>query len=301
MNKLTIILSGRKQAGKNTACNFIIAKFLNLRASFDNTPANDGGYPNIPVGAYYISQESGLLISRSARPARDGGYPTVTDQFVNKGVKVYSFADPLKRFLMDVFNVPFESCYGTDAEKNTPLPHIRWENLPKGLRQEQIMPSIDGSEFNGQLIGRRGPMTGRELMQVWGTDLCRKLYGDCWARGTYNAINREGVELALVCDGRFPNEIELGSIVGAKTIRLQRNIFNDNHRSETALDNFPIDKYTVAIDNQDLDIQGTCDRLEPLVDQWFEAAGIRNETAMECDSPRDFTAYVIARRGDVPE
>lgn len=288
MNKLTVVLSGKKQAGKNTACNFIIAKYLNRVQGWDMASTSTVGYG--------VDSRTGELMN-SGRLVD----PTEASELHRSGVKVYSFADPLKRFLIDVFDVPYESCYGTDAQKNAPLPHLHWESLPDIFRPTLTGLSGEGSAGEDHVnapIMLCGNMSGREIMQVFGTDICRRIYGDCWAKGTYNAIKREGVELALVCDGRFPNEIELGSEVGAKSVRLLRSIFTDNHRSETALDDFPLDKYTVAIDNRELDIHGTCERLEPLIDQWFDDAGIHHPAA---EAPDPNNPYVVARRGAIPD
>jgi hypothetical protein len=113
-------------------------------------------------------------------------------------------------------------------------------------------------------------------MQIFGTEMVRRLYPDAWARATYSAIANEGQELAMVCDGRFPNEIEMGTTVKAKTIRLLRAVHTeDAHASETALDNYPLDKFTVVVDNREMTLEEQCKFLDPYIEEWFNEAGIR--------------------------
>jgi hypothetical protein len=236
-NLRTIVVSGKKQSGKSTSCAFFAAYFLNRK-----TGTSD-----------FSVTEEGILIAN--------GLP-VDSRYMNSiGVKVYSFADPLKRLCVEVFGVPEEGCYGTDIQKNTPIEHILWENLPTDLR-----PII---KEEASLSHRTGPMTGRELMQVLGTNFARKLYYDCWAKGTYSQIKREGYELALICDGRFPNEILLSNSVGAKTMRLLRNPCDDQHPSETALDTFDLNNYDKVIDNSSMSLDVQCAVLKPICEEWL--------------------------------
>jgi hypothetical protein len=266
--QLVIVLSGRKQSGKSSSCNYILARMLNKVWG---------------TTSFTISDE-GLLL-------QDGKLHVLQDQHS----KVYSFADPLKRFCIDVLGVPESACYGNDEEKNAPT-HLQWETVSYYLRwynggrwvngyhgAEQLPTFIGEEDFylarHAQQLQpfnlKSGPMSGRDIMQVMGTDICRRLYGDCWARGTFNTIKNEGRSLSLVCDGRFPNEIDIGSEVNAITIRLLRNPFpNDTHKSETALDNYPLEKYSHVIDNREASLEEQCRMLDPLIDGWFASAGL---------------------------
>ena len=221
MNKLTIVLSGRKQSGKSSTCNYIRSRYLNLR------------YPAKRFGII----ENGDLVGVS------NGFMMLKDEldsYINRqSIKLYSFADPLKEFCINVFGVPYEGCWGTDEQKNAPIPHLLWDNLPVALRPvTKQTRNARYTEFSGEThpswteeIPKTGPMTGREVMQIFGTEICRKLYGDCWARGTYNKIKSEGYELALVADARFPNEITMGTTVNAKSVRMGRKVAEDDHAS----------------------------------------------------------------------
>ena len=64
--------------------------------------------------------------------------------------------------------------------------------------------------------------------------------------------SKEGSELAIIADVRFPNEAEAVENAGGKLVRLTRNVYNDNHSSEVALDDYPFTNY---IDNSDTNIE----------------------------------------------
>jgi hypothetical protein len=66
----------------------------------------------------------------------------------------------------------------------------------------------------------------------------------------------------------------MGSTVKAKTIRLGRNVYDDKHSSETALDTFPRQNYTLFVDNQNMTIAEQCEIVNQQVDIWFREAGI---------------------------
>lgn len=219
-NQLTIVLSGRKQSGKNSACDYIANKFAEMMRQYDQMHKQGQTQP------YF---------------------------------KIYSFADTLKSVCKTVFGASHEQVYGTDEQKNSLIPHCLWDNLPEQWRWE------------GEILNS-GPMSARKLMQVFGTEMVRGIYHDAWAASTYNLISQEGYALALLADGRFPNEMRLGKKSGlnVKTIRLLRAIAEDTHASETALDNFPVEEFDLVVDNREMNLEETLKHMTPTIDKWLE-------------------------------
>lgn len=124
--------------------------------------------------------------------------------------------------------------------------------------------------------------TGRELLQLVGTDWFRNIAIECWI----NALNAEiqkfvdmyknndsSILVILIPDVRFENELNyIQKKLNGHVIRLTRNPKNDQHESETALDDAEMrtgTKYTVPprpyettifdtiIDNRSLGVQDT--------------------------------------------
>lgn len=108
-----------------------------------------------------------------------------------------AFADPIKRFCIDVLGLDEKQCYGEDADKNT-FTKYPWSNMPLHIRE--TYPD------------KRGCMTAREVMQVFGTDFCRDCFcKDIWLDATKRRIDRlskQGFYWFLITDVRFKNECE---------------------------------------------------------------------------------------------
>ena len=99
---------------------------------------------------------------------------------------------------------------------------------------------------------KEGPMTAREFMQFFGTDVCRKIYEPIWVESCLSAIKKEQSELAIIADVRFPNEADAIIRAGGTLLRLTRQTLEDNHASEKALDDYPFE-HTVNNANNSID------------------------------------------------
>ena len=104
-------------------------------------------------------------------------------------------------------------------------------------------------------------MTAREFLQTFGTEVCRKIYNDCWVDSCFRRIISEQPGIAVITDARFPNEIEAAIKYGATVVRFTRGPHKgeDEHESETALDAWDEDlelrsKYTIWCDNSSMSI-----------------------------------------------
>lgn len=142
---------------------------------------------------------------------------------------IYNFADPLKGLCQDILGLTYDQCYGADEQKNA-LVECYWE-------------------------GKQ--LSAREVMQLVGTDMFRKLKNNVWVDATINQIKNESLPLALIADCRFPNEVDAVKKSGGLVIKLNRNPHNSNHSSETALDaeNYDQNNFDLIIDNSNLSIE----------------------------------------------
>ena len=195
----------------------------------------------------------------------------IYNEYSDNDIKIYSFADPLKRFCIDAMGLREEQCYGSDDDKNI-LTEYNWDTLPLVIRKEfgeEIVDSrgqFENKEFGGQewvphttfkRIPKTGPMTGREVLQIFGTDIMRGMFSDkIWVNATISLIKKENPPIALIADARFESEINaLMAEENGYVIRLTRKICEDSHPSETELDSFDFAKLgerCLVIDNQDL-------------------------------------------------
>ena len=230
-----LALAGTKQSGKTSGAHFISAYVisqiarLNLEAPlFKIFHQRDDGKIIIPI------EEEGGIIDFSSK---EDNYAEYASEMIWPYVKIYSFADTLKEVAVNVFGIPYEQIYGSNAQKALPT-HLLWENLPSSISR-----------------GNTGYMAGRDFMQYFGSDICRTLYPDIWADSCIAKIIADESDIAIIDDCRFINEINKVKEVGGKVIKLQREIDNDEHVSEKEIREAPLELFDYVIDNKNTPIQ----------------------------------------------
>lgn len=249
MSQKIIGFSGRKQSGKNTCANVIIGWEMLSLGIARNFKITDSGQIWV---SDILGEEvnAGIFDVTSSDQSMVNFLRANLDHFA----KLYSFADLLKKSVcMDILGLTREQCYGTDEQKNTDT-NISWSSLP----------FYDGKAENKN-------MTGREVMQVVGTDFFRELYPNVWADATIRKIQENGPHIAIIADCRFPNEVEAIQNAGGKVVRLTRNSEDeDAHISETALDkeNFDWNKFDVIIKNDDISVGEQNKKLYDQLKEW---------------------------------
>lgn len=235
-------LSGRKQSGKNTCANLIIGwemLGLGLTSNFKLTDRGQLWVSDI-FGDSENNQGVFDVMNQSLAMKK------FLEEYLDPFVKLYSFADLLKRNVcMDVLGLSYEQCYGTDKEKNS--------------KTEILSPKTNKEA------------TAREVMQFVGTDFFRQIYPNVWVDATIRKIQEDSPCLSIVCDCRFPNEVEGIQKAGGKVIRLTKNgSSSDVHESETALDknNFDWNKFDKIIDNESLEVGQQSEAIYNTMKEW---------------------------------
>jgi len=226
--------AGSKQAGKNTACNFIVAIKLAELGVSKSTRLTDTG--DIEVTDIFDDTISG----QEWIPFKDP-YVDINNLFDNelgKFIKIYSFADKLKRLCIEILGLKEELVFGTDKQKNTKT-DIKWV-----------------TEDNDSHTKNKGYMTVREVLQVVGTDMFRGLNHNVWVNSCLRQIEQEHPEIALISDVRFENEVTAIQNNNGFVIGLTRNPYKNNvdtHISEQEPQKC-LQTCDVVIDNDNLDI-----------------------------------------------
>ena len=256
MEQKILLLSGKKQSGKNTACNFIHGYVMRQEGVTRHFNIDDKGrllvYTNYQQGNE-IKEGMGIL---NLDDPSDDFYVYAANR-IWPYVKAYSFADPLKEMCMNLFGLTYAQCYGTDEDKNTPT-KIQWKDFFFTMAPTSIVAVKENKRENVNL-------TAREVLQQFG-GLCRRINPDCWAEACLHRIQSEECPFAIITDARFPNEMDLLKSVGAKSIRLERSPFTDLHESETALDNY--EDFDVILQNSEMSIQTQNDSVYSILLEW---------------------------------
>lgn len=150
-------------------------------------------------------------------------------------VAIKSFADPLKKFCIDVLGLDHNQCYGDSFERNS-FTGISWADISLKFS----LPHSDKWKDIGKWDAK---LRVRDVLQIVGTDVLRNFYENIWARaGTITAV-KSTKDIVVFSDTRFPNEIlefeklEDDRQIKLIVIRIIRPGFPvDSHPSEIALD-----------------------------------------------------------------
>jgi hypothetical protein len=245
MTQKIIAFSGVKQSGKTTCVNFLHGYQLVKHGLIDD---------------FGISPEGELFVEATEDDKKGGGMIDVfrtDEEFVSYAsaniwpfIKCYNFADPLKHICVNLFGLGWHQCFGSDKDKNSKI-DLKWKDLPRaGMK--------------------KGNLTAREFMQYFGTNICRKIKPDIWTQACISRVQSEQSELSVIGDCRFENEVDVIKKAGGKVVRLTRQIFEDSHLSETALnkDKFDWENFDLIIDNQNMSIEETHDCLLENIQKW---------------------------------
>lgn len=274
-------ISGKKQGGKDTTANFILGCVMKKYGFIANFKITDKGKLYCFGWANEANQDGVFDYDSTSQFVS-----SFKKNYLDKHIKLYSFADCLKKEIcIKMLGLTWEQCYGTDEQKNS-LTHLRWEDMPGIITREKLededgnmlcdwcfhdkdfeeskYPNLDRCLQNTQKALARinlqyheaGFMTARQVLQYVGTEVFRKMYGDAHVNATINQIKQDEPEYALIRDTRFINEVEGVYRAEGIVLRLLRDVFKgqDQHESETALDNYPLENYTGVIDNESMSI-----------------------------------------------
>jgi hypothetical protein len=245
--------AGKKQSGKNTACNCIMAmKLAELGVCKTSRLSKDGRIEVTDIFGENPTSEDFFLFEE---PNVD--INSLFENEVGRFVRLYALADTLKDMSISILGLTEAQVFGTDEDKNSKT-SLRWEDMPGVISPGELRKqgfTKDQASSLGLMIHAKGKMTAREVLQYVGTDIFRKMNHNVWLDSFFSKVQSHGAELALVSDVRFENEIKGIQKNGGFVIGLTRDIYNgaDSHSSESELD-LAISGCDAIINNSNLTI-----------------------------------------------
>lgn len=189
-------------------------------------------------------------------------------------IKTYYFANELKNFCRDFLDIPEALLWGTDEDKNTKT-HITWEGMPHLalIKAEWVTKQLEGVKNTTPEITEgfiktsatifTGEMTVREVLQQVGSNIFRNMYDKIWVNKCIKTIKNDAMDIAVIADMRFPNEADIVLKENGFVLRLTRNVYNDSHISEIALDNYT--KFTAILDNHSMTLEQVYEAFREIV------------------------------------
>jgi len=204
--------------------------------------------------SFYHKYKREFMTTIIAFAGRKQSGKTTSSEFVRSVIqeyslgscKIYNFADALKQDIcINILGLSYDQCYGDDIAKNS-LTEIRWENV---LGYKDLLTNENDYHSSGF-------MTARQIMQIVGTDIFRRMKHNVWAEATIKKITNEKYDFAIIADCRFPNEVSAIKQAGGYVIKLMLNPHDSNHASEVSLDAIVYDQsnFDLVIDNSTLSV-----------------------------------------------
>lgn len=265
-----IALCGKKGSGKNTLCNFLHGYQLkSLGLINDFSLAGSDLIVNMTVQDEQGEESKQDVILDITRTDLNFGEWAAYNMW--PFIKHYAFASSLKEIAEKMFNIPRECLYGTDDQKNRVMLHLLWGNMPGVVSDKRFNLFLTEHNIDlqskGLIYHEPGPMTAREFMQFFGTEIMRKMYEPIWIERTIKDIQTEESQLAVISDCRFKNEAVALKQIGAKLVYLDRSIStSDNHSSENGFGDF--NDFDLVINNSNMTLKDTCQALLDGIKSW---------------------------------
>ena len=233
-----ILLVGALQSGKTTTATAIMGYHLTQK----------GIIPNFSVraadGSAFITydKEQNIGIEFDIESI-DSEFTNWLSRNIYPEIINIRFAEELKRTSMDLFGLPHESIYGTNEQKNEKI-HIKTIDIMRlinGLFMDDITAEryeiLNYNHFYERIKkNRNDKLSGREFMQLFGSEICRTIFDDCHINSAINKAKKYNSNIAIITDGRFDNEVRaIKELEDCTIIKLLRTINNKvTHSSETA-------------------------------------------------------------------
>jgi hypothetical protein len=171
-----------------------------------------------------------------ARHGKDEAIKTILADCPDSDARKYGFGDALKREvneaaeaaggMKNLFPISGMFC-GVHTTSTVCYPQVKYD--PVAPMDDPLCP-----------YGKQ-----RTLLQWWGTEYRRAQDPNYWVKKTLQQIANDQPDVALICDVRFPNEVDGIRAAGGYVVRVDRIGFVSDvpeHISEKSLDHFtPMD------------------------------------------------------------
>lgn len=252
-----VAFSGKMSSGKDSSCRFLYSLAMMSVLQVDGRPMAQHAEVS-PEGKLMIDTGDGL--NEFNEDSRNPEVRQFLAQYVWPFIRKFSCAAPLKEFLHNVLQVPELSLWGTASEKNEPT-HLRWGDMPTF----DLMCKSDKE----RKTKKDNFLTGRDIMEYFGSEIIRKMYPNAWAKALAKEIVDYNSAYSVVNDIRFFEEVDAIHEIGGKVIRLTlitEESAQNKHRSNVELDNY--DRFDYVLDNQNKNMNDSFMELISVLSDW---------------------------------
>jgi dephospho-CoA kinase len=179
-------------------------------------------------------------------------------EFENK-----KFADKLKDMVCLLIGCTREQL--EDPEFKESLLGEKWWVIDKPDENLFLPYTPDNWAAHGDFESNLVKTTPRNLLQELGTDVCRQIHPSAWINALFVDYTSKKHDKWVISDVRFPDEAQAIKNRGGIVIKVNRDVSDDQHKSEKALDGYT--DWDYVIDNNGT-IEGLIDQVETMLNKF---------------------------------
>jgi hypothetical protein len=242
-------ISGRQSSGKDALNNYIHTIFLNGMVIKEDETSEEVPFIDSPAR---LDGEGRIIVKTEEG---DEGILSLTNPGVSEWLDEKGFGLLLKRFEVaacakvfarDYFGLDWSLLNGSHEDKNTETP-FAWSGVVK-----------PGAK-------RPGNMTYRDFLEYFHDVFCG-IDEEAPIKLCLKEIEYCDAERSVIVGVRKPADVDGIQGVGGKVIRLLRDPYHSNTKSDSALDNYSC--FDAVIDNRELTMEETHRQAERLLVEW---------------------------------
>ena len=252
--KHVILFVGSLQSGKTTSAAAIYGYHLTQLGLIPNCSFDENGRMSI---IYDKNTNTGIYLDIDTE---DQQIIDFMKQNFWGHVRHFSFATQLKESIINLFSIDRKALYGSNDDKNKET-HLLWDN---------VLPMLSPERYDQLKHNSGKKMTGRQIMQIFGTDICRAMDKSCHIRSAFTAAKEANPDIAIFPDGRFEDEFEyFENLKKAQSeykvwlIKLKRMKIKSDDPMEQGAAGIKDSRYDLVINNENMT---TLDKNEKLID-----------------------------------
>lgn len=236
-----VAFAGKIGAGKTTLRNFLYGYMMKhyVPSLINDVDGMIDTYQIDSMGRLWVPGETNGEVEMGIfdTNTRDPEVVAFMRKHIWPYVKHFSFAGRLKEMALD-FGFPEESLYGTQEQKKEPTSFL-WEDMV-------------GSN-------KEGPMSARDFLQYFGTEVCRRYNPLIWANSCIKEIAQWQPYLAIVDDLRFA-DTELPVIKANEGVSyyFKRDSMKDYQSPHGSEEGICAEDCDVVVNNHEMSIEESC-------------------------------------------
>ena len=245
---------GRAQSGKMTSCSYLAGLSWQLLGLVNEFFVNDQGLLVVKdLKGNKFPRGKHLDVLNWNNDEEINSILEVVSPHPMNIVQKVAFADPMKQVTHLTFGIEPELLWGDDKAKGTETQYTA----------NDFIKLIGAAKFPYKEMNGNDKLTVRQILCLFGTDVCRRINENIWVDRTveniYRIIEQWRPALIVVEDVRHENEIKAIQDMGGICIgltRKPRSSAGTKHSTEQSKKYFNLCDFVV--DNADMDINSQC-------------------------------------------